>query len=53
LKAKKVRVSAVIEPWQRQYIDDQIDLPSRTFGEVIRELLAEAIEARQAKEAKA
>lgn len=49
MKQKKVRISVVIEPEHREYIDARKDLPGYSFGEVVRELLAEAIAARQKK----
>ena len=49
MKQKKVRISVVIEPEHREYIDARKDLPGYSFGEVVRELLAEAIEERKQK----
>lgn len=46
-RQKMVRISAVIEPQHRAYIDARKDQPGYSFGEVLRELLDEAIEARR------
>lgn len=49
-KIRKVSVTVVVDPRQREYILELAEQPGYSMGEVVRELLTEAIAARQARE---
>lgn len=49
MKVKKVSLTVVIDPKHREYIKRHGEAPGYSMGEVVRELIEEAIEARQAK----